>query len=96
MMKRLSEWLSVHGRALLTHARDGNLIFYIRDRLIVRFKILPFYSIEGWLKIEEAAALYRLARRLPPDSTIVEIGSWKGKSTYCLARGLRKGQALKP
>jgi precorrin-6B methylase 2 len=94
MMKRLSEWLSAHGRALLTQARDGNLISYIGDRLIVRFKIRPFYGIEGWLKIEEAAALYRLARRLPPDSTIVEIGSWKGKSTYCLARGLRKGQVV--
>jgi hypothetical protein len=31
---------------------------YIEDRLIVRFKIRPFYGIEGWLKIEEAAALY--------------------------------------
>jgi hypothetical protein len=58
MMKRLSEWLSAHGRALLTQARDGNLISYIGDRLIVRFKIRPFYGIEGWLKIEEAAALY--------------------------------------
>lgn len=29
---------------------------------------------------------------LPGNAQVVEIGSWKGKSTYCLARGLRSGK----
>jgi predicted O-methyltransferase YrrM len=32
-----------------------------------------------------------MAWLLPSGSTIVEIGSWKGKSTYCLAKGVRSG-----
>jgi hypothetical protein len=48
-------------------------------------------SIEGWLSPHEALGLLYLARRLPPNATVVEIGSWKGKSTYCIARGLRSG-----
>lgn len=63
-------------------------------RLIQRLWLLPirhYESIEGWLTSREALALYRLARRLPTGARIVEIGSWKGKSTYCLAKGLRDG-----
>jgi predicted O-methyltransferase YrrM len=29
---------------------------------------------------------------LPPAAVIVEIGSWQGKSTFCLAKGLRSGK----
>jgi predicted O-methyltransferase YrrM len=54
--------------------------------------ILPYYyHISGFLSEAEALTLYRLARKLPAGSTIVEIGSWQGRSTYCLARGLRNG-----
>ena len=53
--------------------------------------IWRYRNIEGWLTSREAVALYRLARRSAPGSKIVEIGSWKGKSTYCLAKGLREG-----
>src|SRR5690606_35850245 len=60
-------------------------------------RILPiiegFKSIQGWLMDQEAAHLYHYARKLSQgtDNTIVEIGSWKGKSTMCLAKGLRNG-----
>jgi predicted O-methyltransferase YrrM len=48
--------------------------------------------IEGFLSLNEAAALYRFAASLHRNSTIIEIGCWKGKSTYCLAKGLRLGK----
>ena len=65
--------------------------FYIwRDKSAV-----PNYGqIEGFLSPYEAVSLYRLASKLGQESTIVEIGSWKGKSTYCLARGLRSGHVI--
>jgi predicted O-methyltransferase YrrM len=56
--------------------------------------IRAYETIEGYLTPYEAVSLYRLASRLPEPSTVVEIGSWKGKSTYCLARGLRSGTVV--
>ena len=35
----------------------------------------------------EGALLYNLARKLPPGGCIVEIGSWKGRSTIWLGQG---------
>ena len=66
-----------------------------RDRLKLLVKAWPvhrFADIEGFLRPVEARALYRFARQVPDDAIIVEIGSWKGRSTYCLARGLRSGR----
>lgn len=56
--------------------------------------IKAYRSIDGFLSTYEAVTLYRLASELPANSTIVEIGSWKGKSTYCLALGLRDGKVI--
>ncbi|RZM05403.1 MAG: class I SAM-dependent methyltransferase, partial [Pedobacter sp.] len=47
-----------------------------------------------FLSMREAATLYHFATTVPHGGTIVEIGSWKGKSTYCLARGLKKGKVF--
>lgn len=55
-------------------------------------KIASYTEIDGWLTRNEALGLYDIARRLPPAATVVEIGSWKGKSTFCIARGLRSGR----
>jgi len=46
-------------------------------------------SLEGWLFPDEGAWLFKAARLLPPDANIVEIGSYKGRSTCCLALGCR-------
>jgi predicted O-methyltransferase YrrM len=54
-------------------------------------KIDSFRKIDGWLSDQEALGLYQAARSLRHGATIVEIGSWQGKSTYCLAMGLRSG-----
>ena len=44
-------------------------------------------AIEGWLTDAEGSLLFALAAACPPDLAIVEIGSWKGKSTVWIARG---------
>jgi predicted O-methyltransferase YrrM len=49
-------------------------------------------SIDGWLSNAEASYLYYLARNLSAGgSVIVEVGSYKGKSTVCLAAGSSRG-----
>ena len=43
-------------------------------------------KIDGWLGKREGPYLYALARSMPSRGVIVEIGSWKGKSTVWLAK----------
>ena len=54
------------------------------DEVIAQIK-----SIDGFLTESEARCLYLLAQSC--GGTIVEIGSWKGKSTVCLALGSKAG-----
>jgi predicted O-methyltransferase YrrM len=51
-------------------------------------------DVPGWLTDEEGEALYDLARACTGKGVIVEIGSWKGKSTICLGLGSRAGSSL--
>ena len=51
-------------------------------------------SIPGWLTRREANLLYNFARRCTGKGVILEIGSWKGKSTVCLAQGSRDGAGV--
>jgi hypothetical protein len=51
--------------------------------------------VDGWLFDGEARLLFELARTADPSGVIVEIGSWKGKSTICLAKGSETGSRLK-
>ena len=44
-------------------------------------------KIDGWLGKREGPYLYALAKRSATPGVIVEIGSWKGKSTVWLAKG---------
>ena len=46
-------------------------------------------DVPGWLMRDEARCLFDLATNA--HNTIVEIGSWKGKSTICLALGAKEG-----
>jgi MMP 1-O-methyltransferase len=50
-----------------------------------------YLRIDGWLTPAEAQGLFKIAASLPSPAVVVEIGSWKGKSTYCIAQGLKKG-----
>src|SRR3954469_15181135 len=47
--------------------------------------LTPF-NVEGWLTGEQAARLAAAARRLGPGARVVEIGSFRGRSTIVLAR----------
>ena len=51
-------------------------------------------DVPGWLTDEEAEALYELAQECTGKGVIVEIGSWKGKSTICLGLGSRAGEEV--
>lgn len=48
-------------------------------------------GIDGWLTKREGAFLYEAARKIQSPNVIVEIGSWKGKSTGCLGKGSKDG-----
>jgi MMP 1-O-methyltransferase len=52
-------------------------------------------DVPGWLSDEEGEALYELARACSARGVIVEIGSWKGKSTICLGLGSRAGSGVR-
>ena len=54
-------------------------------------------SIDNYVQIsnKEGRLLYDLAERCKGKGVIVEIGSWKGKSTICLAKGTKAGNNLK-
>lgn len=49
-------------------------------------------EVSGWLSPREAEALFCAARSCPQDQAIVEIGSWKGKSTIMLSLGAKQGK----
>ncbi len=53
--------------------------------------LLADRQIQGWLSDSEADGLFHLARDFTPqeNAVVVELGSWKGKSSVMLASGLR-------
>jgi predicted O-methyltransferase YrrM len=48
-------------------------------------------DVEGWMTPGQAATLFDSARRCPSGGTIVEIGSFRGRSTIVLGRGAPAG-----
>ena len=52
-------------------------------------------DVPGWLTDDEGEALYDLAKSCTGRGVIVEIGSWKGKSTICLGLGSRAGHGVR-
>lgn len=56
-------------------------------------EILSFIQpLDGWLSSHEGYFLYHAAKETKGKGEIVEIGSWKGKSTICLASGSRNAK----
>ncbi|MCX8190279.1 MAG: class I SAM-dependent methyltransferase [Candidatus Diapherotrites archaeon] len=52
-------------------------------------------KIEGFLTEREGELLFSLAKDCKGQGVIVEIGSWKGKSTVWLAKGSKRGKKAK-
>ena len=52
-------------------------------------------GISGWLTQNEAEFLYREAKKTSNKYSVVEIGSWKGRSTVCLGLGVKDGNNVK-
>lgn len=48
-------------------------------------------GVEGWLSDDQAQRLYERARAVAPGGTILEIGSYRGRSTIVLARAATEG-----
>jgi len=44
-------------------------------------------EIDSWLSDSEGKLLNKLAKEVPSGQAIVELGSWKGKSTVWQAKG---------
>lgn len=53
------------------------------------------YRLPGMLTLAEIDCLFQLGQYDQRNGVIVEIGSWKGKSTVALARGARKVNGAK-
>ena len=51
-------------------------------------------ELPGWLSYEEGETLYTLAKACTGRGVIVEIGSWRGKSTTCLGLGSKAGNQV--
>jgi MMP 1-O-methyltransferase len=51
-------------------------------------------SVEGWLREGEGELLFSLAKACRGKGAIVEIGSWKGKSTIWLGKGSMAGSRV--
>lgn len=48
-------------------------------------------SWQGWLRRAQGLLLWKCAARVPPGGTLVEIGSYQGKSTAVLGRAVAGG-----
>lgn len=47
---------------------------------------------EGWCLNQEILVLFTTAYRMPDDASILELGSWVGRSTCTIALGLRESR----
>jgi len=55
-----------------------------------------FNKVEGLLEEKEGEFLYNMAKACKDkEGVIVEVGSWKGRSTICLGKGSKAGNKVK-
>lgn len=67
-----------------------SLIQKFKRKLLLK-QIAGYTNIDGWLSDNEALGLATIAGILPKNAVVVEIGSWQGKSTYCISKSLKSG-----
>src|SRR5690606_34352437 len=74
----------------LHRQQRGELVHEPRNRQqLMQSDIEKACTIDGWLTDGEASALHRLAAEA--SGPVVEIGSWRGRSTAALALGSMSG-----
>ncbi|MEI7028207.1 class I SAM-dependent methyltransferase [Paenibacillus sp. y28] len=57
------------------------------ERLMdIRSKVAP---IQGWVSDEAGMNLYRLVKHFAPTGYVIEVGSWRGRSTTWLGHGVK-------
>src|SRR3990167_2281883 len=54
---------------------------------------IAVHAIHGFLSVDEAELLYRLASEVPANGNIIEVGSFQGRSTVCLGLGAKQAGA---
>ncbi|MGA9380853.1 MAG: hypothetical protein WBV73_18980, partial [Phormidium sp.] len=47
--------------------------------------ILEWDQIEGWFNLPQAVALQKIVKQLPTGAKVVELGSYKGRSSVAIA-----------
>lgn len=76
--------------------RSKLIKFRILKRGLKYRHIVNYVEIDGWLSINEAIELYNIAESLPMNApVVVEIGSWLGKSSLVLAKGIKNKRGAK-
>lgn len=75
-----------------------NLLTQLKKQ--VKINLLPHdlklvMGTEGQISLQEAELLYDLAKGVDKNSVIVEIGSFRGRSTVALALGTKSGQGCR-
>jgi predicted O-methyltransferase YrrM len=65
-----------------------------QDRPSFDSTLAELRDIPGWLHDSQAMRLWDIARRIPEDGQIVEIGGFQGRSTIILARAAAEGVAV--
>lgn len=84
LAKRYSAVLNLAGEKIQNEVAN-----YFNQENSVMQEIKDFIAIEGWLNPVQAIELYNTAKSLKEDNlTLVEIGSWLGRSSYVLAKAL--------
>jgi MMP 1-O-methyltransferase len=81
------------GLAWIAQTKAGALLQRLRTRtadLGLGAELGAMRGVEGWLAKEEAELLFALARGVE-TGCIVEVGSYRGRSTIALALGSRRG-----
>lgn len=96
-------FLTMNERARAQIAANGRARTFREHGYHLRFapllKVLgeprqPVTDVYGFLDPQEAALLYRMAASVPANGTIVELGSYQGKSTLELAQGAKVSSAV--
>lgn len=89
---------SLRARAQVVRRRAGSAVTRLDVHRFLRMEPAGFgrtyrrvlKPIEGWRYRQDLAMLYFLARDVPGDAAVLEIGSYRGLSTTALALGIRE------